>query len=295
MVAAGLDDATIGRIRRDAESKKSGSGWTVVAQATAERVQRKSELEAAARRVLVDVDAVHKDAGARNENELDALEQAVAEAEPVVAAARAAGLDEATIGRIRRDAESKKPGSGWTAVAQATAERVQRRSELEAAARRVLVDIDAVYKDARVHNADELDALEQAVAEAEPVVAAARAAGLDEATIGRIRRDAESKKSGSGWTAVAQGTAERVQRKSELEAGGGGGTGGGARRSDDRAHPPRCRIEEVRLGLDGGRAGNRGTGAAEVGVGSCGPTRPRRHRCCVQGRRGTQRGRARRP
>ena len=216
--AAGLDDATVRRIRREAGSKKAGSGWTAVTQATAERVQRRSELEVAARRVLVDVDAVYKDAVARNADELDALAEEIKKAQPVVAAARAAGLDDATVRRIRREAESKKAGSGWTAVAQATAERAQRKSELEAAARRVLVDVDAVYKDAVARNADELDALAEEIKKAQPVVAAARAAGLDDATVRRIRREAESKKAGSGWTAVAQATAERAQRKSELEA-----------------------------------------------------------------------------
>ena len=219
--AAGLDDATIGRIRREAELQAPGSGWKAVTEATTARVQRKSEWEAAARRVLIDVDTVLRGASARNEDELAALEQAVAEAEPVVTAARAAGLGDAAIGRIRREAESTESGSGWAAVTQATAERVQRKAQLEAAARRVFVDSDAVYKDARDRNEDEPAALEQAVAKAKPVVAAARSAGLADTAIKRIRDEAESNERGSGWVAVSKATEDRTKRRAAAEVAAG--------------------------------------------------------------------------
>ena len=70
---------------------------------------------------------------------------------------------------------------------------------------------------AREGNEDELDALEEETATAEPVVAAAREAGLDDAVIGRIVREADSKECGSGWAALAQAT-QRWMLERELRA-----------------------------------------------------------------------------
>ena len=216
--AAGLDDAAIGRIRDEAESTERGSGWAAVSKATEDRNERRSAAEAAAEEWLVDIDAVRRDARDRNDDELDALEAATAAARPVVAAARAAGLDDAAIGRIRDEAESTERGSGWAAVSKATEDRNERRSAAEAAAEEWLVDVDAVRRDARDRNDDELDALEAATAAARPVVVAARAAGLDDATIGRIRDEAESTERGSGWAAVSKATEDRNKRRSAAEA-----------------------------------------------------------------------------
>ena len=206
--AAGLDDEAIGRTRREAESKTRGSGWAAVSKATRSRVRRKAAAEAAARDSLVDVDAVYRGARAGNEDEPDALKRETAEAKPIVAAARAAGLEDAVIGRIRREAESKTRGSGWAAVSKATRGRVRRKAAAEVAARDSLVDVDAVYRGARAGNEDEPDALKRETAEAKPIVAAARAAGLEDEAIGRIRGEAESKTRGSGWAAVSGATRE---------------------------------------------------------------------------------------
>ena len=215
--AAGLDDEAIGRTRGEAESQKPGSGWAAVSKATRSRVRRKEAAEVAARDSLVDVDAVYRGARAGNEDELDALKRETAEAKPIVAAARAAGLDDEAIGRTRGEAESQKPGSGWAAVSKATRSRVRRKEAAEVAARDSLVDVDAVYRGARAGNEDELDALKRETAEAKPIVAAARAAGLDDEAIGRTRGEAESQKPGSGWAAVSKATRSRVRRKEAAE------------------------------------------------------------------------------
>ena len=295
---AGLSNQGLNDIYGRAENRQAGTGWSAIEDATVERVERKSTLEAAARSVFVDIEAVYGNARDRNEDELDAIEGETARAKPVVLAARAAGLGDPAIGRICRDAELKEYGTGWAAVSQATAERVERRSAAEtaareldlsvefiyastshgadpvdhlegvtamwgrarraglsnqglndiygraekrqagtgwsaiedatververkstseAAARSVFVDIEAVYGNARDRNEDELDAIEGETARAKPVVLAARAAGLGDSAIGRICRDAELKEYGTGWAAVSQATAERVERRSAAE------------------------------------------------------------------------------
>ena len=110
-----------------------------------------------------------------------------------------------------------RPDTGWSAIEGATAEHVQRKSAAEAAARSVFVDIASVYRRAREGNADELDALEEETAKAEPVVAAARAAEFDDAAIGRIHDEAESTEPGSGREALAQAT-QRRKKERELRA-----------------------------------------------------------------------------
>ena len=223
--AAGLDDEAIGRTRREAESKTRGSGWAAVSKATRSRVRRKAAAEAAARDSLVDVDAVNRGARAGNEDEPDALKRETAEAKPIVAAARAAGLDDAVIGRIRREAESKTRGSGWAAVSKATRGRVRRKAAAEVAAQEdSLVDVDAVYRGARAGNEDEPDALKRETAEAKPIVAAARAAGLDDEAIGAHPRRGRVEDAGLG-----------------MGGGVGGNTGAdGATTLDRAANGPQC-------------------------------------------------------
>ena len=219
--AAGLGDAAIARIRGEAESTEYGSGWAAVEEAARDRNKRRSAAEATAREWLVDVDAVRRDARDRNEDDLDALEAATAAARPVVVAARAAGLGDAAIARIRGEAESTEYGSGWAAVEEAARDRNKRRSAAEATAREWLVDVDAVRRDARDRNEDDLDALEAATAAARPVVVAARAAGLGDAAIARIRGEAESTERGSGWAAVDEAARDRNKRRSAAEAAAG--------------------------------------------------------------------------
>ena len=214
---AGLNNEHLNDLYRGAEHREAGTGWTAIEDATAEREQREAEAVAAARSVFVDIDAMKWRAREQEEDELDALEEETAKATPVVAAARAAGLGDAAVGRILREAESKESGSGWVALAQATQDRTGRRATAEETAREWLVDIGAVYGRAREGDEDELVALEEETAKAEPVVAAARAAGLDDAAIGRIRDEAESNEPGSGLEAVSTATQEWA-RERELRA-----------------------------------------------------------------------------
>ena len=213
-----LDDAAISRIRLEAESKLVGSGWTALSEATAERVERKVEAESAARDVGIDVDAAYAHAREGNDDALDVLERQTADCRRIEAAAREALLDDAAIARIRREAETKLVGSEWTALSEATVERVERKVKAESAARDVGIDIDAAYAHAREGNDDALDVLERQTADRRRIEAAAREALLDDAAIARIRREAESQKAGSGWAALATATEERATQKEAAEA-----------------------------------------------------------------------------
>ena len=211
--AAGLDDAAIGRIYREAESQEYGSGWAAVTRATGERVQRKSAAEAAARGLDLSVEFIYANAS-HGADPVDHLERVTA----IWGRARRAGLNNKQLDEIYGRAENRQVGTGWTVIEDATAKRVQRKLAAEALARGVVVDVDAVYRCARDRNEDELDALEQETAAAKPVVASARAAGLDDAAIGRIYREAASQEYGSGWAAVTRATG----RARPAEVGGGG-------------------------------------------------------------------------
>ena len=213
-----LDNDEIEGIRREAESKERGSGWEAVVESTAERREQKDAAESAARSAGVDVEAVYAEARERNENPLDILARETEECKRVVAAAHAALLDDDAITRIRREAESKKAGSGWAAVETATNERAEKKQEAEAAARTVGVDMDAAYRHARERNDDPLDILARETEECKRIVGAAHAALLDDDAITRIRREAESKKAGLGWAAVESATSERAKQKQEAEA-----------------------------------------------------------------------------
>ena len=82
----------------------------------------------------------------RKHDELEAIEAEIAAAKPVVAAARAAGLDDAAIGRIHDEAVSTEYGSGWAAVTKATQEVTEKRRVLadeQQRKRRKLADLTA--------------------------------------------------------------------------------------------------------------------------------------------------------
>ena len=215
-----LDDESISRIRRKAESTEAGSGWVAVVEATRRRGAEMTAAEWAARAVGVDPKAAYSAAWDGSADPLEYLKRATGKREEeLVVSARAVLLDDKRIARIRGEAESRKPGSGWAAVSKATAERAKQKAETESAARAVSVDIDAAYREARKRQVDELEYLERVVGTCEGVVAAARAALFDTDVIAHIRREAEAKESGSGWAAVSAATAERAKRKAELETG----------------------------------------------------------------------------
>ena len=109
-----------------------------------------------------------------------------------------------------------------------------------------------MYRRARERNREELGAVEQQIATAKPVVAAARTAGLDDAVIGRIYREAELREYGSGWAVVARATEERVQRKAAAEA---------AARGLDDAALKRIQGEATTADGSGGTAVTRATTA----------------------------------
>ena len=217
--AADLDAATINKVHRDAELREKGSGWMAIVSATETRAVRR-KMEASARAVGLDVDAVLVGARARSVDPLKALGSATKQRQAeIVASARAADLDAATINKVHRDAELREKGSGWMAIVAATETRVVRR-KMEASARAVGLDVDAVLVGARARSVDPLKALGSATKQRQAeIVASARAADLDAATINKVHRDAESVEKGSGWMAIVSATETRaVRRKMEASA-----------------------------------------------------------------------------
>ena len=231
---AGLSNQGLNDIYGRAEKRQAGTGWSAIEDATVERVERKSTLEAAARSFFVDVEAVYGNARDRNEDELDAIEGETATAQPVVLAAWAAGLDDAAIKRILDTAASEQPGSVWRAVSEATeAEAARLRAELErvdgeledlmasaeAAARDAGVNLAAVADEARSDQQDVATALLVATEKRRlEILEEARAAGLDDDEIDRVRREAKPADPDLGWLAVAEETAALCKRaKAELE------------------------------------------------------------------------------
>ena len=176
--------------------------------------------EAAARDAGVDVAAVIDAAGFSDKDQANALLTAAEGGRVAIhQEARAAGLDDDAIDRIRRTAEPDDPDLGWAAVGEATTVRCKRWEAAETVAHDVGVDVDAACRQARERNEDELDFLERETAES--TLTAARAALLDDDAIARIRRGADSKGPGSEWMALAKATEQRVKQKEEAEADAG--------------------------------------------------------------------------
>ena len=216
--AAGLDDDAIYRIRRTAEPDEPDLGWAAVVEATTARRKRREAAETVAHDVGVDVDAACRQARERNADELDFLERETAEC--TLTAARATLLDDDAIARIRRGADSKRPGSEWMALAMATKQRVNQKEDAEANAGRLGVDAGEVYTDAQEHGQDPVAALERANAEREEehrIRAAGRQVFLEAEAIDRIRREAETNEAGSQWAAVEKEIEKRKARKTMAE------------------------------------------------------------------------------
>ena len=204
-LTAGFDNEAIDRIRREAEPERPELGWGAVVEATAERCERKDAAESAARNVGLDVDAIDANARKRDAARVEFLERAA----EIVAAAREVGFDDKEITRILFAAESRKAGSGLTAVVGATAERRQRLDAEESAARIGDLDVDAVRSSVWKRDAVPRGFLGATTKRAEKIVAKARAASLDDEEIVRIRKESELMVAGSGWGAVVEATAKQ--------------------------------------------------------------------------------------
>ena len=155
----------------------------------------------------------------QEENALKALESETEKRQTEIKTeARAAGLDEETIGKVFDEAEAQNTGSGWTAVESATEARVERRKKAEDSARAVGVDVDAVMGKARARLADPLTTLESVTTKRqEEITEAARTAGLDDSTINSVYLQGEQRQSGAGYREIESATAERVERRSKAE------------------------------------------------------------------------------
>ena len=210
---AGLDDNTINRVYAQGEQQQSGAGYRAIESET-DRACRLRNVTESAHRVGVDVEAVLANAQRENTDALKALGSATKKRKTEIAtAARAAGLDDDTIGKVFSAAEEGQAGSGWRAIESETDRACRLRNATESA-HRVGVDVEAVLANAQRENTDALKALGSATKKRKTEIkTAARAAGLDDEAITRIRREAERKSPGSGWSAVVQATDEsRVQR-----------------------------------------------------------------------------------
>ena len=132
-----------------------------------------------------------------------------------VEAARSAGLSDEAILGIYEESESVERGSGWVAVAAAPASPAGRRRRAEAAAGKLGIDVEAVYRTVAGRGVDRVAAVEQATS----VFVSARSALLTDVQVWRIHGEAEASEEGSGWVAVAAATAARVERKQLAETG----------------------------------------------------------------------------
>ena len=215
--ADGLNDEEIDNIHSAAEAREAGSGLEAVHLATKAHVERWKTAEESARAVGVDVDSVSSGARGRNPGALKAIELATQKRQTEIkTAARAAGLDAETIGKLYDEAEAQRTGSGWTAVESATAAQVHRRKRAQRVARKFGIDIGNVLAAAGTRNDDPVTALESMILERWTKISTeARAADLDNETITRIWRAAEQQESDSGWRRVQEETAARVERQTK--------------------------------------------------------------------------------
>ena len=215
--AGGLDDDTIGTVFRAAEARQAGSGWRAIESET-DRACRWRNAKESAHRVGVNVENVLANARRENTDALKALGSATEKRQTEIkTAARAAGLDDETIGKVFRAAEVRQAGSGWRAIESAT-ERACRWRNAKESAHRVGVNVENVLANARRENTDALKALGSATEKRQTEIkTAARAAGLDDETIGKVFRAAEAGQAGSGWRAIEQATAEESRVREVIE------------------------------------------------------------------------------
>ena len=309
LVGECLDDEEIARVYDEAESTRVGSGWGAVVQAAAESPARQR----------IDGSAVNVSAQDRGKGQVALLERA-SSTRGIMVAAREVFLDDNVIVHIFRDAESKEPGSGADAVVEATKERRQRKAAAESAARSVGLDPVAAYENVQKLDENRLDFLERTTSTREAeIMEGARAVFLDDNEIERIRGEAESIETGSGWRAVVEVTEERRQRKDAAESAARsvglelaavfeaarkrdenrldflerttstreaeimeGGAGGLPGRQRDRAPPRRGGVDRDGLGMACGCRGDRGAPPTEGRGGIGGPQRRPGARCRVR-------------
>ena len=219
--AVELDDEAIERVRDDAEPDDPELGWRAVAAVTAERRERRETAVSAAGSVGLDVHLVYSTARQRDVDPVVFLEQETDNRRvTILAAARAELLEDKEIRRLFSAAESRRAGSGWQAVVDATVERRQEKADAERAAGNVGLDVAAVYLEARdrVPGEDPVHYLKTAAAErADEMIQEAQRALLNPKQIAKIIREAESRQAGSGLRTLVEVTAVRRTRKDAAE------------------------------------------------------------------------------
>ena len=138
-------------------------------------------------------------------------------ASAAVDAARWAGLSDEMILGLYEESESAESGSGWGVVEAAATAQAGRRGRAEAAAGKLGIDVEAVYRSAAARGVDRVAAVEQAAS----VFVSARSALLTDTRVWQIHGAAESAEQGSGWLALEAAVAARVERKQLAETRAG--------------------------------------------------------------------------
>ena len=131
-----------------------------------------------------------------------------------VALARSVWLSDAEILGVYEESESVSAGTGWVAIAKATALLAGRKDQAEAAAESLWIDVKAVVRGAHARGENAVAAVEQATG----IFEEARLALMTNEVIVRIQAEAESSDSGSGWGAVAEAARTRLAWKARTEA-----------------------------------------------------------------------------
>ena len=126
--SAFLTDDAIELLHHLGESRRPGSGPTVVRRTIEMRLEQKHVGEVEAKEVDLDAGAVYQDAQAQGIDPVAALTDATKKQTTAIRArAHRLGIDDHAIGRIRYIAESTRRGSGWGAVRDEIAQRIMRR------------------------------------------------------------------------------------------------------------------------------------------------------------------------
>ena len=126
--SAFLSDDAIELLHHLGESRRPGSGPTVVRRTIEMRLEQKHLGEVEAKEVDLDAGAVYQDAQAQGIDPVAALTDATKKQTTAIRArAHRLGIDDHAIGRIRYVAESTRRGSGWGAVRDEIAQRIMRR------------------------------------------------------------------------------------------------------------------------------------------------------------------------
>ena len=136
--AAGVDEDVIDDIPRMAEPNEPELGWTAVVGSTEEYVRQVERAREVG--LPVDVDAIFAEARRRGTSPVPYLVRV----NDLWAKAFRAGLNKEHLTDFYTRGEERQAGTGWSAIEDAKAKRVERQEDAERAARVVGVDVQRV-------------------------------------------------------------------------------------------------------------------------------------------------------